>query len=117
MQLLKDLKFFKKCLTLVKSSCIIPIVDTTLAHRQMQATDSDSVISRFESLWASFESTICRYGAFLLYKKKYVTLKYESCVYYRISYRIKSPSGEREDRQCIRWMRVCAIVKWMKRIG
>ena len=52
-----------------------------------------------------------------LAKKKYVTLKYESCVYYRISYRIKSPSGEREDRQCIRWMRVCAIVKWMKRIG
>lgn len=34
-----------------------------------------------------------------LYKKKYVTLKYESCIYYRISYRIKSPSGEREDKQ------------------
>ena len=56
-------------------------------------------------------------GSGIDYKKKYVTLKYESCVYYRISYRIKSPSGEREDRQCIRWMRVCAIVKWMKRIG
>lgn len=108
----------------MKDYYIIPIVANEVAktkHKGLspngKATDSDSVISRFESLWASFESTICRYGAFLLYKKKYVTLKYESCVYYRISYRIKSPSGEREDRQCIRWMRVCAIVKWMKRIG